>query len=343
VPYYREGFDSSSYGTGMRRREFITLLGGAAAAWPVATYAQKSAVPVIGFLCAGSPEAFTAHLRAFRQGLRETGYVEGQNIAIEFRWAHDDFGRLPQMAAELVRHQVAVVVASPSPPAPLAAKAATASIPIVFGMGGDPVQVGLVASLNQPGGNVTGISVMNVDVAAKRFELLQELLPSATRFAALVNTDEPRADSMILELETTAASIGRRIEVSPVRTVGDIDNAFMRLVEKHTDALMVTPSSLFATHRVQLVTLAARHSIPTSYFTRAFVELGGLMSYGGSIVETYRLVGIYTARILRGEKPAGMPIIRSAAFEFVINQQTARALGITIPRKVLAFANELIE
>ena len=327
----------------MKRRDFITLLGGAAAVWPVAIRAQKSPVPVIGFLGAGSPEAFTAHLRAFRLGLEGTGYLEGHNTEVEFLWAGEDLGRLRQMAAELVRHKVAVLVALPSPPAALAAKAATAAIPIVFGMGGDPVEVGLVDSLGRPGGNVTGISVMNVDVSAKRFGLLQELVPSATCFAVLVNSDEPRAESMVFELETAIASIGRRMEVFRVRTPSDFDLVFMRLAEKRADALLVTPSSLFATRRTQLVTLASRHFIPTAYFSRQFVEVGGLMSYGGSIAEAYRLVGAYTGKILKGEKPADLPVIRSAKFEFVINLQTARALGITIPSRVYALADELIE
>jgi putative ABC transport system substrate-binding protein len=327
----------------MRRRVFITLLGGAAAAWPLAARAQQSAMPVIGFLSTSSPEAVTDRLRAFHQGLQETGYVEGQNLAIDYRWAHGEFGRLSELAADLVRHQVAVLVTSENPPAALAAKAASATIPIVFLMGGDPVQVGLVASLNRPGGNVTGVSAMTVDVAGKRVGLLQELLPGATRSAVLLNANEPRAESMILDLLAAAAAIGRQIEVLAVRTASDIGSAFVSLAQKRAEALFVTPSPLFLTRHVQLITLAARHMLPASYPTREFAEAGGLMSYGGKIREQYRQGGFYTGRILKGEKPGDLPVLRAAEFAFVINLKTAKALGLTVPPTLLARADEVIE
>jgi putative ABC transport system substrate-binding protein len=326
----------------MRRRDLITFIGGAVA-WPVTAGAQKSPTPVIGFLSPSSPEALAGRLRAFHQGLKETGYVEGLNVAIEYRWAHDQFDRLPALAADLVQRQVAVIVTSSNPPAALAAKAATATIPIVFAMGGDPVQVGLVDSLNEPGGNVTGVSSMGVDVAGKRLGLLQELLPGATRFAVLVNANEPRADTMILDAQAAGAAIGRRLEVVATHTSSDLEAAFASLVQKRTEALFVTPTSLYITRRVQLATLAARHGIPASYPTREFAEVGGLMSYGGRVREQYRQTGVYTGRILKGQKPATLPVIRETNFELVVNLQTARALGIEVPPMLLARADEVIE
>src|SRR5262249_29076818 len=263
-----EGHMASDIG----RRKFLATLGGAAAAWPLAARAQQQAMPVIGFLSASSPEALTDRLRAFHQGLQETGFVEGQNLAIDYRWAHGEFGRLSELAADLVRHQVVVLVTSENPPAALAAKAASATIPIVFLMGGDPVQVGLVASLNRPGGNATGVSAMTVDVAGKRVGLLQELLPGATRFAVLLNANEPRAESMILDLQAAAAAIGRQIEVLAVRTASDLGSAFVSLAQKRAEALFVTPSPLFLTRHVQLITLAARPILPATYPTREVAQ-----------------------------------------------------------------------
>jgi putative tryptophan/tyrosine transport system substrate-binding protein len=266
----------------MRRREFIAGLG-SAVAWPLAARAQQPAMPVIGWLSSGTPEASAILLADFRKGLNETGYVEGRNVAVEYRWAHDEYDRLPELAADLVRRQVAVLVAFDTTRAALAAKAATTSIPIVFAMGGDPVRGGVLASLNQPGSNVTGVSSMNVELGAKRFGLLNELLPGTTRFAVLVNPTEIVAESIITDMRTAASAIGRQIEVFTAGTSRDIDSIFSSLVQKRVEALVVTPSSLFNSRRVQLVTLAAYHRVPASYYIREFTVAGGLMSYGGNI------------------------------------------------------------
>jgi putative tryptophan/tyrosine transport system substrate-binding protein len=327
----------------MRRREFITLLGGATT-WPLAARAQQSTMPVIGFLHSASAAAFAAHLAAFHKGLSAAGYVEGQNVAIEYRWGEGQNDRLPALAAELVRRRVAVIVTPGSTAATLAAKAATAAIPIVFTIGTDPVKVGLVASLNRPGGNATGISNFDVEIGAKRLGLLHELLPGAARFGVLVNPDNPFfTESFVTELQTAASAIGREIEVVTASTNSDIDAAFPTLVKKRADALLISPDPLFVTRRVQLITLAVRYALPALYHRRELAEAGGLMSYGSDLPDQFRQTGVYAGRILKGEKPAEMPVQLPIKFEFVINLQTAKTLGIEIPATLLARADEVIE
>ena len=328
----------------MKRREFITLFGGAAAAWPMAAHAQQPAMPVVGFLRPGSPEPNAHLVAAFRRGLGETGYVEGRNVAVEYRWAHNDDDRLPELAADLVRLRVAVIVTPGSTAAAAAAKSATTTIPIVFSAGGDPVQTGLVASLNRPGGNVTGVSSMSGELGAKRLGLLQELVPPAARFAVLVNPNNPLATAFVTDLRAAAAAIGRQIEVLTASTSHDIDTAFAMLVEKRrADALLVGLDPLFVSRRVQLATLAARHTVPAIYPFREDAEAGGLMSYGPSNTDLVRQAGIYTGRVLKGEKPADMPILRATKFDLVINLTTAKALGLEVPPTLLARADEVIE
>jgi putative ABC transport system substrate-binding protein len=326
----------------MRRREFITLLGGAAT-WPIAAYAQQPAMPVVGILHFGSPEANANVMAAFRQGLAETGYVEGKNVVIEFRWAHDDSARLPELAADLVSRRVAVIVTPGSVVAALAAKAATTTIPIVFNTGGDPVRSGLVASLNRPGGNVTGVSYMNSELGAKRLGMLHELVPRAARFAVLVDRNGANIDDAVADLQAASASIGRDIEVVAASANSDIVPAFTSLAQKRAEALLITPSQLFYDRRMQLLTLAARYMLPVIYPAREWAEAGGLMSYGSSFTDQHRQAGIYTGRVLKGEKTATLPIMRATKFELVINLQTANALGIDMPPTLLARADEVIE
>ena len=326
----------------MRRRDFITLLGGAAAAWPLAARAQQPAMPVIGYLDGGSPETSAQVVAAIRKGLSETGYVEGRNVAIEYRWAEANYDRLPALASDLALRQVAVIVAMGTPSA-FAAKAATSSIPVIFGGGVDPVQAGLVASLNQPGGNVTGVTSMNAEIEAKRLGLLYELLPRATRFAVLVNPNNPLADVDIKDAQASAMATGRQIEIFTASTNREIDAAFASLAQMRADALLIGPDVFFTNRRVQLATLAVRHAVPAIYAFREFAEAGGLMSYGTSGTDRDRQVGVYTGRILKGEKPANLPVLRPTKFEFVINLQTARMLGLEIPPSLLGRADEVIE
>ena len=325
----------------MRRREFITLLGGAAA-WPLAARAQQTAMPVIGFLGSSSAADRARLVTAFRQGVRETGYVEGQNVAIEYRWAQDQYDRLPDLAADLVRRQVAVIAAHDSPSA-IVAKAATTTIPIVFASGGDPVKLGLVASLNRPGGNVTGITFIVAELGAKQLGLLHELQPGAVRVAVLVDPNYPLTESFVSDIRAAASSIRKQIEVLEAPTGRDIDAVFASLAQKPVDALLVGPGSLLYNRRVQIVTLATYHRVPAIYSQREWAEAGGLMSYGTSLSDAYRQAGVYTGRVLKGEKPADLPVMRPTKFELVINLKTANALGLTIPPGVFAIADEVIE
>jgi len=328
----------------MRRRQFITLLTGAAAAQPLMARAQQSKLPVVGFLHSALVSTFAEHIPAFHKGLGEAGYVDGQNTRVEYRWAEGHNEALPALAADMVRRRVAVIVTPISTPATLAAKAATSTIPIVFVIGADPVKLGLVVSLNRPGGNATGISDVGVQLGAKRLALLQELMPSAERFAVLVNPDNPGiTESFVSELQTAASVIGRKIEVVTASTNSGIDTAFGMMMKMRADAFLISPEALFVTRRVQLLTLAARHGLPAMYHRREFADAGGLMSYGSSLADQFRQTGLYAGRILKGEKPADMPVQLPTKFEFVINLQTAKTLGIQIPAGLLARADEVIE
>ena len=323
------------------RREFIGTLGGAAA-WPLVARAQQTAMPVIGFLNAQSPDAIVNRVRGFRQGLKDAGYVEGENVTIEYRWAEGRFDRLPALAAEFVRRQVVVIVAANTPSA-LAAKAVTTTIPIVFNVAEDPVKLGLVASLARPGGNLTGTNSFIGELAAKRLELLRELLPAVTRVTVLVNPTTPLAESALKDIEPAARAMGMQIKVLNAINSGEIDAALATFVHERPDALFVSADSVFTTRRVQLVHLATRYAVPASYTSREYPEVGGLMSYGSNQSDNYRQVGIYAGHILKGTKPADLPVVQSTKFELVINAQTARMLGLTVPYKLLVAADEVIE
>jgi putative tryptophan/tyrosine transport system substrate-binding protein len=326
----------------MRRREFLTLLGGATAGWPLAALAQHVAVPVIGYLYAGS-EVSQPLLAAFQKGLGESGYFENQNVAIEYRWANNVLDDLPKLAAELVRRRVAVIATPGSSQAALAAKAATTTIPIVFSTGVDPVQVGLVASLNRPGGNVTGVNYMQVELAAKQLGLLHELLPTAKRFTVVVNPNNPFVvRSAVVELEEAASSIGAQIEVLRVSSYAELDDALANISQDRIQALLVAPGQFFG-NRVDLAALAARRAIPAMYYDREFAEAGGLISYGSDLANQYYETGTYTGRVLKGENPADMPITQATKFELVINLKTAKSLGLEIPPTLLARADRVIE
>jgi putative ABC transport system substrate-binding protein len=322
----------------MKRRDFVTLVGGAAA-WPLAARAQQRAMPVVGYLSPGTPEASGA--AAFREGLSETGFVEGRNVAIEYRFANNANDRLPQLAADLVRRRVTAIVAS-SLQAALAAKAATATIPIVFRTGADPIQYGLVANFNQPSGNITGINDIGLDLGAKRLGLLRDLLPTASRFAILVDPTAPSTESSVTQARVAASTIARPIEVVTASTSREIDSAFASLAQR-IDALLVNSDALFFDRRVHVVSLAMYHRLPAIYAQREFADAGGLVSYGPDIADQQRQAGIYTGRVLKGEKPADLPVLRPVKFEFVINLQTARTLGVNVPPTLLALATEVIE
>jgi putative tryptophan/tyrosine transport system substrate-binding protein len=327
----------------MNRRAFITLLGGAAAAWPLAAHAQQPAMPAVGFLHSGSPESNVALVAAFRKGLSEAGLVEGQNVAFEFRWAAGQVDRLPELATDLVRRRVAVIATPASTPAALAAKAATATIPIVFAIGTDPVALDLVKSLSRPGGNATGISFQTVELVGKELGLLREMAPQSRHFVALVNPSFVYADAVVTALQASAANLGLSVEVLHTSSVKEIDAAFANLAQKPDSALLISPDPFFTGRRTQLPTLAARHAIPAIYNVREFAEGGGLMSYGPNFANAYQQTGIYTARILKGEKPADLPVQQPTKFELVINLTTARAMRLNVPDKLLALADEVIE
>jgi putative tryptophan/tyrosine transport system substrate-binding protein len=328
----------------IRRREFITLLGGTAAAWPLAAGAQQPAMPVIGFLYPTSPDTNADRLRGFRQGLKETGYVEGENVAIEYRWAENQMDRLPPLAAELVRRQVAVIAATGGLDSALAAKTATTTIPIVFSVTEDPVRLGLVASLARPGGNMTGVNLVVGELTAKRLALLRELVPGAARVAVLVNpANTVNAETTLRDVEPAARAMGLQIKVLKASTSREIEAAFATFVRERPDALLVGGDPFFRARRVQLANLASHHSIPATYALRDYAEAGGLMSYGSNLTDSYRQIGVYTGRILKGAKPADLPVVQSTRFELVLNAPTARMLGLTVPPQLLATADEVIE
>jgi putative ABC transport system substrate-binding protein len=327
----------------MKRREFITLLGGTAAAWPLAARAQQPRMPVIGFLSSSSPDGFAIRLRAFRQGLKDLGYVEGQTVTVEYRWAESQNARIPALAAELVRRQVAVIV-SGGTLSVVAVKAATATIPVVFEVAVDPVASGIVAGLNRPGGNATGVTNLNIEVGPKRLEVLHELLPSVTVIAALVNpTNSVLAEPYVRGLQAAARGFGIQLHILNASTEQEFDGVFAKLAQLRAGGLVIMPDQFFSAQIEQLATLTVRHSIPAIYQYHAFVNAGGLLSYGGSQTDNYRLVGNYAGRILKGEKPADLPVIQSTKVELIINLKTAKALGIAVPLSLLGRADEIIE
>jgi putative tryptophan/tyrosine transport system substrate-binding protein len=327
----------------VKRREFITLAGGAAA-WPVAAWAQQPAMPVVGLLDPRSPDALADRLRGFRQGLKDTGYIEGENVAIEYRWAENQNERLPELAAELVRRRVAVIITPGGTASALAAKAATTTIPIVFVVAEDPVRLGLVASHARPGGNLTGINFLSTELTAKRLELLRELVPAATRVAVLVNpANTTNTESTLRDVEPAARAMGLQIQVLNASTSREINAAYATFVRERPDALFVSTDPFFNGRRVQMVHLASYHRVPATYGNRDVAEAGGLMSYGTNITDAWRQAGVYASRILKGAKPADLPVEQASKFELVVNAETARMLGITVPPTLLATADEVIE
>jgi putative tryptophan/tyrosine transport system substrate-binding protein len=327
----------------VRRREFITLLSGAAAAWPLAARAQQ-AMPVIGFLHSGSADvAFEGQLVAFREGLKEGGYIVGQNVAIEYRWADGNIDRVPELAADLVRRNVRVIAAAGGPPSNLAAKNATTTIPVVFVTGADPVKVGLVSNVRQPGGNVTGITFFAEELGAKSLSLLNQLVPYAKTVGLMVHPLNPETPRRAADAVAAARALGLEMELFYAATPSDIDKVFDTLTERRIGALLIGAEATYGAHIQQLISLAARHKMPTMYWRREFAEAGGLASYGTSVTDAYRQAGVYVARILRGDKPGELPVIQTVKFEFVLNLRTARALGIDVPMGLSAGADEVIE
>jgi putative ABC transport system substrate-binding protein len=327
----------------LKRRDFITLLGSAAAAWPLAARAQQPAIPVVGLLGATTAQGYAAQLAAFRQGLSEAGFVEGRNVAIEYRWAEDQYDRLPALAADLVRSQVAVIATIGGNAASLAAKAAATTIPVVFHGSVDPVEAGLVASLNRPGGNVTGVVTLNVDTGQKRLELIHELLPAATTIGLLLNPTNAVAEIQSKDLQAAARTLGLQLRIVHASTEHDFGPTFATLSQVQADGLVIGTDGFLVSQSAQLAELAARHALPTIFQYRAFVTAGGLMSYGGSVTDSYRLSGVYTGRILKGEKPADLPVQQATKVELIINLKAARTLGITFPITLLGRADEAIE
>ena len=328
----------------MHRRDFVKIVAGSAATWPLAVRAQQPTMPVVAFLRTGSADINSRNVAAFRKGLSETGYTEGQNVTVEYHWLESPYDRLPALIADLVRRQVAVIATVGTPLVALAAKAATATIPIVFGEGIDPVQLGLVASLAQPGGNATGIYFLITETTTKRLRLLHDMVPKAVRVAVLVNpVNTDTTKTTVRDAQDAAPTMGLQIQPLNATTIGELDSAFATMQREHADALIVAGDAFFLNRRAQFVTLTARDRIPAAYSQRAYVEAGGLMSYGTDIMESFRQVGVYTGKILKGARPAELPVLQSTKFEFVINRQTARALGIEVPPGVLSIADEVIE
>jgi putative ABC transport system substrate-binding protein len=327
----------------MKRRDFITLLGGAAAAWPLSARAQQAGLPVIGFLHAGSPGPNAEFVAALRRGLSEAGFVEGRNITIEYRWAEGQFNRLPEMAADLVRRHVAVIATPLSTQATLAAKAATTTIPIVFGSGADPVALGFVSSFSRPGGNVTGIGIMTAALAAKRLGIFHEMLPNAVHIAVLGNSHNALTEITVKDLLATVPMLGMRAEVLYAGTTSELDSAFATMAQKHIEAVLIAPDEFFTSRLEQLAALSLRHALPSNYSIREFVRVGGLMSYGPNFTNAYFETGRYVGKVLKGEKPADLPVVQPTEFQLAINLKTARSLGLEVPQTLLAIADEVIE